>query len=205
MSPDPRHLVWIDLEMTGLEPDRHVIIEIATLVTSADLEVLAEGPVLAIHRDDATLGEMDDWNQKTHGQSGLIERVAASSLDAAAAEAETLAFVRQWTPPGSSPLCGNTIGQDRRFLRREMADLERYFHYRSIDVSTIKELAKRWYPTRLQAPAKRERHRASDDIHESITELRWYREHLFVPPPETETPESAAPKTEASEGAGGAV
>ncbi len=196
MPRDPNHLVWIDLEMTGLEPDRHVIIEIATLVTNADLEVLAEGPVLAIHQGDDALGEMDDWNQKTHGGSGLLERVAGSKLDAAAAEEQTIEFVRAWTPPGSSPLCGNTIGQDRRFLRREMPDLERHFHYRSIDVSTIKELAKRWYP-RLQAPPKQERHRALDDIHESIAELRWYRKHLFVAPPEPETPPEEAPAEDA--------
>lgn len=182
MTVDPNHLVWIDLEMTGLEPDRHVILEIATLVTNVDLEVLAEGPLLAIHRDDEALGEMDEWNQRTHRESGLLERVAASDLDAAAAEAQTLAFVREWTPPGASPLCGNTIGQDRRFLRREMPDLERHFHYRSIDVSTLKELVKRWYPSRLQAPPKQERHRALDDIRESIEELRWYREHVFVTP-----------------------
>lgn len=203
MPANPNHLVWIDLEMTGLEPDRHVIIEIATLVTSANLEVLAEGPVLAIRRGDEALAEMDEWNQKTHGGSGLLKRVAASTLDAATAEAETLAFVREWTPAGTSPLCGNTIGQDRRFLRREMATLEQHFHYRSIDVSTIKELVRRWYPSKLQAPAKRERHRALDDIRESIAELRWYREHIFVPAPDaaTETAEPATETTDATDGA----
>jgi oligoribonuclease len=209
MATDANHLVWIDLEMTGLEPDRHVIIEIATLITNADLEVLAEGPVLAIHQDDAALGEMDAWNQKTHGGSGLLERVAASTLDAAAAEAQTLAFVREWTPAGASPLCGNTIGQDRRFLRREMPELERHFHYRSIDVSTIKELAKRWYPPRLQAPPKQERHRALDDIRESIAELRWYREHLFIAPPAAEEPSGEATEdasdTRAGEPGGGSA
>jgi oligoribonuclease len=178
---DPSRLVWIDLEMTGLDPERHVIIEIASLITDADLNVLADGPNLAIRRSEEELALMDAWNTRTHGASGLIERVRSSESDAAEAERQTLAFVRRWVPKGMVPLAGNSIGQDRRFLRREMPKLEAYLHYRSVDVSTIKELAKRWYPHAPALPEKRQAHRALDDIHESVGELRWYRERFFVP------------------------
>ncbi len=180
---DQTHLGWIDLEMTGLEPNQHVIIEIATLVTDRDLNVLAEGPVLAVHRTEEELSHMNDWNVRTHTGSGLVERIRASQLDVGEAERQTLAFLEQWIPRGVSPLCGNSIAQDRRFLRREMPALDAFFHYRQIDVSTLKELVRRWYSERYQPPPKREAHRAIDDVRESVRELRWYREHVFVPPP----------------------
>ena len=180
-TPDARNLVWMDLEMTGLVPSRDVIIEIATLVTDPQLEIIAEGPALAIRRTEEELALMDDWNVKTHTASGLVERIRESSHDISSAERETLEFIREWTPPGTSPLCGNTIPHDRRFLRVEMAELEAHFHYRSVDVSTIKELVTRWYPKQMQAPPKQGAHQALDDIRESVEELRWYREHLFVP------------------------
>jgi oligoribonuclease len=178
---DQTHLGWIDLEMTGLEPDQHVIIEIATLVTDRDLNILAEGPVLAVRRTDDDLAKMNDWNVNTHTASGLVERVRTSQIDVHEAEQLTLAFLEQWIPRGVSPLCGNSISQDRRFLRREMAGLDAFFHYRQIDVSTVKELVRRWYPERYQPPAKREAHRAIDDVRESVNELRWYRDHVFTP------------------------
>ena len=173
------NLVWIDLEMTGLDPDAHTIIEIATLVTDAQLNVLAEGPCLAVHQSDAVLDQMDDWCKRTHGASGLVDRIKSSPVDLAAAEAMTLDFIKQWIPEGKSPLCGNSIGHDRRFLRRYMANVDAWLHYRVIDVSTIKELAKRWYPD-AHPPAKQGNHLALDDIRESIEELRWYRANLFV-------------------------
>lgn len=178
--PDASNLIWMDLEMTGLIPGRDVITEIATLVTNPDLEIIAEGPALAIKRTEDEIALMDDWNVKTHTASGLVERIRGSSIDIAEAQAQTLDFVQRWTPPGKSPLCGNTIPHDRRFLRVEMPDLEAHFHYRSIDVSTIKELVTRWYPRKVQAPQKKGAHQALDDIRESIEELRWYREHIFV-------------------------
>lgn len=141
MSQDASHLIWLDLEMTGLNPDRDVIIEIATIVTDKELNILAQGPVFAIHQPDSILADMDDWNQQHHGASGLVERVRASTINSATAEAQTLAFLRQWLPEGASPMCGNTIGQDRRFLYRYMPTLEAFFHYRNLDVSTLKELA----------------------------------------------------------------
>jgi oligoribonuclease len=146
MAQDPSHLVWIDLEMTGLDPDNDLIIEIATIVTDKNLNILAQGPVLAVHQSDAALAAMDDWNQHHHGQSGLIKRVKASTIDDAEAERQTLEFIKQWVPERASPICGNSIGQDRRFLYRYMPVLEAYFHYRNIDVSTLKELAARWAP-----------------------------------------------------------
>lgn len=167
--------------MTGLEPEQHVIIEIATLVTDRDLNVLAEGPVLAVHRSEDELSRMNDWNVSTHTASGLVERIRASQIDVGEAERQTLAFLEAWIPRGVSPLCGNSISQDRRFMRREMPLLDAFFHYRQIDVSTVKELTRRWYADRYQPPAKREVHRAIDDVHESVNELRWYREHVFVP------------------------
>ena len=177
----PENLVWIDLEMTGLDSARHVILEIACLVTNADLEVLEEGPVIAIHRTEAELVEMDDWNVRTHTASGLLERVRGASVVLSEAEQRVLAYVQRWVSEGASPLCGNSIHQDRRFLRSEMPAFEAYLHYRNVDVSTIKEIVRRWYPTSRQAPSKQEMHTALEDVRESIAELRWYREHIFVP------------------------
>jgi len=175
------HLIWIDLEMTGLKPDRDSIIEIATVVTDRDLNVVAAGPVLAIHQSEAVLATMDDWNQRQHGGSGLLARVRASQVDAATAEQQTLAFLAAHVPAGASPMCGNSICQDRRFLARWMPALEAHFHYRNLDVSTLKELAARWYPQLGAQFSKRATHLALADIHESIAELRFYRERLFVP------------------------
>jgi oligoribonuclease len=173
-------LIWIDLEMTGLRPDRDSIIEIATVVTDRDLNVVAEGPVLAIHQSEAVLATMDDWNQRQHGGSGLLARVRASQIDAATAEQLTLAFLAAHVPAGASPMCGNSICQDRRFLARWMPGLEAHFHYRNLDVSTLKELAARWYPQLGAQFSKRATHLALADIQESIAELRFYRERLFV-------------------------
>jgi len=175
------HLIWIDLEMTGLRPDRDSIIEIATVVTDRELNVVAEGPVLAIHQSEALLATMDDWNQQQHGGSGLLTRVRASQVDAATAEQQTLAFLAAHVPAGASPMCGNSICQDRRFMARWMPALEAHFHYRNLDVSTLKELAARWYPQLGAQFSKRATHLALADIHESIAELRFYRERLFVP------------------------
>ena len=172
-------LVWMDLEMTGLDPDANVIIEIATLLTNADLEIIAEGPVLAIHQPEAELEKMDEWNTTHHGQSGLTERVRASKVDTEAAEELTLAFLREHLQPGEAPLCGNSICQDRRFLARHMPALSGFLHYRMIDVSTLKELARRWHPAALEGFSKREAHRALEDIRESIAELRHYRERFL--------------------------
>ncbi len=179
MSPD--NLIWIDLEMTGLDTQTDRIIEIATVVTDSQLNVLAEGPVLAIHQSDATLAAMDEWNRKQHGGSGLAARVRASGLGEREAETRTLAFLSQYVPPGKSPMCGNSICQDRRFLARCMPDLEGYFHYRNLDVSTLKELARRWHPERIKGFNKSSTHLALQDIHDSIEELRFYRERLFPP------------------------
>ena len=179
MSQDPRNLVWMDLEMTGLDPDTDHLIEIATIITDNQLNVLAEGPVLAVHQPDEVLDTMDEWNRRHHGASGLIERVRASSVDERAAEWQTLEFIRAHVPAATSPLCGNSICQDRRFLYRYMAELERYLHYRNLDVSTLKELAKRWAPDIAGGHSKRATHRALDDIRESIEELRYYRQHLL--------------------------
>ncbi|WP_409311222.1 oligoribonuclease [Pectobacterium sp. B1J-3] len=176
---DENNLIWIDLEMTGLDPERDRIIEIATLVTDANLNVLAEGPVLAVHQADSQLALMDDWNVRTHGASGLVDRVKASQIDERAAELSTLAFLQQWVPAGKSPICGNSIGQDRRFLFRYMPELEAYFHYRYLDVSTLKELARRWKPDILSGFKKQGTHQAMDDIRESLAELAYYREHFI--------------------------
>ncbi len=180
MAISEKNLIWIDLEMTGLEPNRDTIIEIATIVTDAELNTLAEGPVLAIHQPDAVLNAMDEWNTKQHGGSGLVARVKESQVSMADAEAQTIEFLKQWVPEGKSPICGNSIGQDRRFLVRYMPRLERYFHYRNLDVSTIKELASRWKPEVLDGVKKQGTHLALDDIRDSIEELRHYREKFFV-------------------------
>jgi oligoribonuclease len=175
------HLVWMDLEMTGLDPERDTILEIATLITDASLDVVAEGPVVAVHQPPAALRIMDQWNREHHAASGLTARVEASTVSMAEAETRTLEFIKQHCPERVSPLCGNSIHQDRRFLVRYMPTLDAYLHYRNIDVSTVKELVRRWYPDGVQAPEKKKFHRALDDIHESIAELRFYREHYFVP------------------------
>ncbi len=176
---NPLNLIWIDLEMTGLEPDHDVIIEMATIVTDSELNVLAEGPVIAVHQSDAALAGMDEWNTRTHGGSGLTQRVRDSRIDTAEAEAQTLAFLQQWVPAGKSPICGNSIGQDRRFLCRYMPQLEAFFHYRSLDVSTLKILAERWAPQVKESFVKRGTHQALDDIRESIAELQHYRQHFL--------------------------
>jgi oligoribonuclease len=176
-SPD--NLLWIDLEMTGLKPDTDLIIEIATIVTDKHLTVLAEGPVIAVHQNADVLDAMDDWNRRQHGGSGLSARVLASRIDTAAAEHETLAFLETWAEKGRSPMCGNSICQDRRFLARQMPTLERFFHYRNLDVSTLKELAQRWAPHIAQSFQKHATHLAMDDVRESIRELEFYRERLL--------------------------
>ena len=173
------NLIWIDLEMTGLDTHADHIIEIATIVTDAALNVIAEGPVLAIHQDQAILDRMDDWNRSTHGSSGLLQRVRESALTVALAEAMTLGFLVQYSEAGKSPMCGNSICQDRRFLAREMPSLEKFFHYRNLDVSTVKELARRWAPAVLDGLSKTSTHLALDDIRESIRELEHYRRHFF--------------------------
>ncbi|KAB0785184.1 oligoribonuclease, partial [Pseudomonas aeruginosa] len=167
------------LEMTGLDPDRDVIIEMATIVTDSDLNTLAEGPVIAIHQPEEILAGMDEWNTRQHGQSGLTQRVRESTVSMAEAEAQTLAFLEQWVPKRSSPICGNSICQDRRFLYRHMPRLEGYFHYRNLDVSTLKELAARWAPQVRESFKKGNTHLALDDIRESIAELRHYRDHFI--------------------------
>jgi oligoribonuclease len=173
------NLIWIDLEMTGLDTDNDHIIEIATIVTDSNLNTIAEGPVIAVHQSDAVLGGMDEWNTRQHGQSGLTERVRNSAFDLRAAELQTLEFLRQHVPAGKSPMCGNSICQDRRFLAREMPELETFFHYRNLDVSTLKELVKRWRPDIAGGLKKSATHLALDDIRESIAELVYYREHFL--------------------------
>ena len=171
-------LIWIDLEMTGLDTRRDSILEIATVVTDSQLQVLAEGPVFAIGHDAATLEAMDEWNRNQHGKSGLWQRVLEEGVSMADAERNTLAFLREWVPAGASPMCGNSICQDRRFLHRQMPELEAWFHYRNLDVSTLKELARRWAPEVLADVSKKAAHTAMSDVHDSIEELRHYRRHM---------------------------
>jgi oligoribonuclease len=180
MPQDPNALVWIDLEMTGLNSDSDHIIEIATVITDSQLNIVAQGPVLAVHQSDSVLAGMDDWNTRTHGDSGLTQRVRESTLSAADVERETLVFIQQHVPKNKSPLCGNSICQDRRFMAREMPQLEAYVHYRNLDVSSLKELVKRWKPELCAGLVKKNTHKALDDIIESIEELRYYREHFIV-------------------------
>ncbi|MBK9114337.1 MAG: oligoribonuclease [Betaproteobacteria bacterium] len=181
MPQDPNRLIWIDLEMTGLKPDTDRIIEVALVVTDPDLATVAEGPVWAVHQDDAVLDGMDAWNQGTHGKSGLTARVRASALDERTVEAQALAFLREHVPAKASPMCGNSICQDRRFLARWMPELEDWFHYRNLDVSTLKELARRWQPDLLKGVPKEGKHEALADVYESIAELKYYRETFIRP------------------------
>lgn len=178
MSQDRLDLIWIDLEMTGLSPETDRIIEIATVITDKELNILAEGPVIAIHQQDSVLAKMDEWNVRQHQGSGLVDRVRASKYDERKAETETIEFLKQHIPAGVSPMCGNSICQDRRFLAHYMPELEAYFHYRQIDVSTLKELARRWRPEILDGLQKHARHLALEDIHDSIAELRYYRQKI---------------------------
>jgi oligoribonuclease len=179
MAQNAEHLVWVDMEMTGLDPDRDRVIEIAFVVTDARLEVVAEAPVLVVHQSDEVLAGMDAWNTATHGRSGLTAKVRASTLDEAAAQGQMLAFLERHVPAKASPMCGNSICQDRRFMARWLPGLEAHFHYRNLDVSTLKELARRWKPEVLSGLVKQGRHEALADIHESIDELRHYREHFL--------------------------
>lgn len=180
MNKSDDHLIWIDLEMTGLDPSNDRIIEIATIVTDKDLNVLAEGPVLAIYQSEQVIEAMDEWCTRTHGESGLIQRMRESQVTEADAEQQTIAFLKNWIDKGKSPICGNSICQDRRFLARHMPELEAYFHYRNLDVSTLKELAKRWKPDVLKKLNKKNTHTALEDIRESIQELALYREHFLA-------------------------
>lgn len=177
-KPDQR-LIWIDLEMTGLDTDRDQIIEIATIVTDENLNILAEGPMIAIHQSDVVLNAMDEWNTRQHGQSGLIERVRRSPHSPQDAERLTLEFLKKWVEPKKSPMCGNSICQDRRFMHRLMPELEQFFHYRNLDVSSVKELARRWRPEIMDGLKKESSHLALDDIRDSIRELKYYREYFF--------------------------
>ena len=180
LTPNEQNLVWIDLEMTGLVPERDRVIEVAVVVTDANLNCRTEGPVFAIHQSDATLDAMDAWNKGTHGRSGLIERVKASTVDESVASAQVIEFLKRFVPAGKSPMCGNSICQDRRFLAIHMPALEAFFHYRNLDVSTLKELAKRWKPEIMAGFKKAQAHTALADIHESIDELVYYREHFLA-------------------------
>ena len=178
MAISDHNLIWIDMEMTGLVPETHRVIEIATIVTDTNLAVLAEGPVIAIHQEPAELEAMDEWNTRTHTRSGLVDRVRSSTITEQGATEATLDFLRQWVPEGKSPMCGNSICQDRRFMARHLPELERFFHYRNLDVSTLKILMQRWRPDLPEAP-KQGAHQALEDIRESIEELRHYRTHFL--------------------------
>ncbi|MCR9351752.1 oligoribonuclease [Vibrio alginolyticus] len=179
MSFSDQNLIWVDLEMTGLDPETHKIIEIASIVTDSELNILAEGPVLAIHQPEEELAKMDDWCTNTHTASGLVERVRNSQISEQDAVAQTIEFLEKWVPKGASPICGNSIGQDRRFLYKHMPELEEFFHYRYVDISTLKELARRWQPEVLNGFTKQGTHLALDDIRESIAELKYYRGTIF--------------------------
>ena len=179
MAANENRLIWLDMEMTGLDPEKERIIEVAVVVTEPDLTVVAEGPVIVVHQSNELLDAMDHWNTSTHGRSGLTEKVRASAIDEAQAEATLIAFLAQHVPAGKSPMCGNTIGQDRRFMVRYMPRLEEFFHYRNLDVSTLKELARRWRPDVYKGFDKKSRHEALADIYESIDELKYYREHFL--------------------------
>ncbi len=181
MSEKDKHLIWIDLEMTGLNPDLDHILELATIVTDSHLNILAEGPVIAIFQPEDILNKMDAWNVKHHGESGLIERVRVSTMDEESAQAATLEFLSAYVTTGKSPMCGNSICQDRRFLWKYMPKLENYFHYRNLDVSTVKILAQRWAPTIVSGVSKNTEHKALQDIRDSINELKYYRQHFFKP------------------------
>ncbi|MBQ4889484.1 oligoribonuclease [Shewanella sp. MMG014] len=179
MAVNSSNLIWVDLEMTGLEPSVDRIIEIATIVTDQELNIIAQGPVMAVHQSDDVLNGMDDWNQKHHGESGLIERVKNSQYSEEDVIKATVEFLEQYVPKGASPMCGNSIGQDRRFLNKYMPELEDFFHYRNIDVSTIKELTNRWKPEVMKGFSKKNTHQALEDIKESIAELQFYRQEVF--------------------------
>jgi len=179
MAANENRLIWLDMEMTGLDPEKERIIEVAVVVTEPDLTVVAEGPVIVVHQSNELLDAMDHWNTSTHGRSGLTEKVRASTIDEAQAQATLIAFLAQHVPAGKSPMCGNTIGQDRRFMVRYMPKLEEFFHYRNLDVSTLKELARRWRPDVYKGFDKKSRHEALADIYESIDELKYYREHFL--------------------------
>lgn len=177
-----KNLVWIDCEMTGLDPAKDTLLEIATIITNYDLEILARGPVLAIKTSETRLAKMDEWNQRTHGQSGLLERVRGEGVSCAEAQRQTLEFVKKYCHEKTAPLCGNSIGQDKRFLVKYMPELHDYLHYKVIDVSSIKLLVQEWYGGKYESPKKKELHRALDDIEESIAELAYYRAHVFKKP-----------------------
>jgi len=186
MAVDAENLVWIDMEMTGLDPYRNTVLEIASIITNSDLEILAEGPVAVVHQDDSTLDSMDDWNLHHHKVSGLLDEVRSSKTTVRDAEQQTLSFLRQWVPRGKSPICGNSVGQDRHFIAHHMSELHLFLHYRSIDVSSIKELHRRWWPNERARFVKRSTHRALSDIKGSIEELRYYRRILFRSRPAVE-------------------
>ena len=178
MASDPSRLIWVDMEMTGLAPTSDRIIEVAVIITDGDLNLVVESPALVVHQDDATLNAMDAWNQATHARTGLIDKVRASTIDEAAAERTMLEFLREYVPAKTSPMCGNSICQDRRFLARWMPQLEDYFHYRNLDVSTLKELVRRWKPELMKGIPKEGKHEALADVYESIAELKYYREQF---------------------------
>jgi oligoribonuclease len=180
MAKSKKHMVWIDCEMTGLEPAHDVLIEIATIITNYDLEIIARGPSIPIRATETRLGKMDSWNQRTHKASGLLDRIRAEGVSVAEAERQTLKFVRRYCYARTAPLCGNSIGQDKRFIAKYMPALDGYLHYRVVDVSSIKVMVKEWYGDKYPGPPKKETHRALDDIEESIAELKYYRENVFV-------------------------